>query len=182
MTGENENDLAVLQSLLNQPLSRSHILMVSDLVAQRPQLLNHALALVQSTKKHEAMTASWLLSHLYDRHPMMLYKLEPQLVEMVLSTTSDSVRRNLLRIIAGYPIADAKAGILFDACLQWMVSEKYAIAVRANAMMVLFRICCWVPELIPEVKQNILSVLPYGSAGFRSRANMVLKRLENLSD
>lgn len=184
MTAEyqSDNDLVRLQSLLDQPLSRSHILMVTDWVAQRPQRINQVLVLVQSTKKHDAMTASWLLSHIYDQHPKLIYGLEPQLVEMVLATTSDSVRRNLLRIIAGCPIAEAKAGLLFDACLKWMVSEKHAIAVRANAMMVLLRLCCWVPELIPEVEQQISSVLPYASSGFRSRAKMVLKRLENIAD
>lgn len=177
-----ELDIAFLQSLLRKPLSRRHIMSVANMVAHYPEMMSQAIILVQSDDEQEAMRASWMLSHLYDKKPQLLAEWQPQLVDIGLKTPSDSVRRNLLRIIEGLSLDDQQSGFLFDACLRWMISENYSIAVRANAMQLLYRICCREPELVSEVEQHIRAVLPFGSAGFRSRANIVLNNLTKIQN
>jgi predicted ABC-type transport system involved in lysophospholipase L1 biosynthesis ATPase subunit len=100
------------------------------------------------------------------------------MIALLFSTGSDSVRRNLLKIVADFPIPEAAAAQLFDQCLQWMQDENRAIAVRCNAMQLLYCICQSEPDLASEVKTAILLVNNYGSAGFRSRAKKILKKLD----
>ncbi len=177
VTFESEEE-STLFALLQQPLSRNHILMVVKIVESRPQLLGFTLEIVQSSHQHDAMVASWLLSHLYDSSPELLMEWQPQMVQAVLTTTSDSVRRNLLRILEGLPLKEDQLGILFDTALRWMISENHAIAVRANAMQLLYRISCLEPALIPELRNHIEALMDYGTAGFRSRGKIILKKLQ----
>lgn len=176
-----ESDKAEFLGLLNRPLSRSHIQMVVRLIGERQELIKLAVETIESGSERETVMASWLLSHLYDSHPGLLFTHQSRMIELALNTGSDSIRRNLLRIIEGIPLPEDQLSALFDRCLAWMISENYAIAVRANAMQVLYRICCIEPGLTDELRAHILALQAFGSAGFKSRAKNVLKKLDALN-
>lgn len=169
-------------NLLMMPLSRNHILSLVSLVKQRPELIEWVIDLLKNGQKAEAMKASWLLTHLWDADQSFFIEIQNQIIEAVLSTSDDSVRRNLLRMIDGFSLSEDQQGMLFEPCLEWMVSEKYAVAVRANAMQILYRIALREPDLIPELEQQISSLMDYSSAGIRSRGKKILssfrKRLQ----
>ncbi|MDO8899340.1 MAG: hypothetical protein Q7V19_16935 [Bacteroidales bacterium] len=175
-----ENDFNELLVLLRQPLSKQHILMIASLVEKRPDLLQYVFEVIKSKNQKDAMRASWLLSHLWDRSPQLLRPFQHELTELLFQTNSDSVRRNILRILDGMPVNESDMGNLIDVCIQWMLSENHAIAVRCNAMQILFRICQVEPDLSGEVKACILALNDYGSAGFKSRANKIVKQLKAL--
>ena len=175
-----ENDFNELLVLLRQPLSKQHILMIASLVEKRPDLLQHVFEVIRSKNQKDAMRASWLLSHLWDRSPQLLRPFQHELTELLFQTDSDSVRRNILRILDGMPVNESDMGNLIDVCMQWMLSENHAIAVRCNAMQILFRICQVEPDLSGEVKACILALNDYGSAGFKSRTNKIVKQLKAL--
>jgi len=175
-----ENDFNELLVLLRQPLSKQHILMIASLVEKRPDLLQYVFEVIRSKNQKDAMRASWLLSHLWDRSPQLLRPFQHELTELLFQTDSDSVRRNILRILDGMPVNESDMGNLIDVCMQWMLSENHAIAVRCNAMQILFRICQVEPDLSGEVKACILALNDYGSAGFKSRANKIVKQLKAL--
>ncbi|MDP2235959.1 MAG: hypothetical protein Q8J88_05965 [Bacteroidales bacterium] len=175
-----ENDFNELLVLLRQPLSKQHILMIASLVEKRPDLLQYVFEVIRSKNQKDAMRASWLLSHLWDRSPQLLRPFQHELTELLFQTDSDSVRRNILRILDGMPVNESDMGNLIDVCMQWMLSENHAIAVRCNAMQILFRICQVEPDLSGEVKACILALNDYGSAGFKSRTNKIVKQLKAL--
>ncbi|PKP53942.1 MAG: hypothetical protein CVT92_01910 [Bacteroidetes bacterium HGW-Bacteroidetes-1] len=178
---KNESEKQELTNLLNMPLLKKHILVLVTLVEKKPDLLPLVFEILKSEKQHDVMVASWLLSHLWDSSPGLLKPWQFQIVQQVLVTKFDSVRRNLLRILDGLPILPDQMGILFDACLGWMISDNYAIAVRCNAMQILYRVCCIEPALIQEVRQHIEVLLEYGTAGFQSRGKKVLKQFDILT-
>jgi hypothetical protein len=175
-----EKDLTELLVLLRQPLSKQHILLIASLVEKRPELLEYVFEIINKNHQKDAMRASWLLSHLWDRSPQLLRSFQHELTELLIQTDSDSVRRNILRILDGMPVNESKMGTLVDLCMKWMLSENHAIAVRCNAMQILFRICQVEPDLSGEVKACILALNDYGSAGFKSRANRIVRQLNAL--
>lgn len=178
---KHESEKQELANLLNMPLSRKHVLVLVTLVEKKPELLPVVFEILKSENQHDVMVASWLLSHLWDSSPGLLIPWQIQIVQQLLATKSDSVRRNLLKILDGLPILPDQMGILFDACLGWMISENYAIAVRCNAMQILYSVCCVEPALIQEVRQHIEVLLEYGTAGFQSRGKKVLKQFDILT-
>lgn len=170
----------VLLEALRQPLSKAHMQALSKIVLARTALIGDLFQIIETQSLHDAMLASWLLCHLHEADDKLLETKTEIMIALLFSTGSDSVRRNLLKIVADFPVPEAMAAQLFDLCLQWMMDENRAIAVRCNAMQILYCICKAEPELAAEVKTSIILVNNYGSAGFRSRAKKILKKLDAL--
>jgi hypothetical protein len=152
--------------------------MLAGLLQTRTELIGEVLTIIGSGKGKDPARASWLLSNLWDIDAEILLPFQPELIELVLSTHSESVKRNLLRIIDAYPLPEDRLGELFDVCMAWMLSERSAIAVRCNAMQILYRICVVEPDLSDELIKRISDLLVFGSAGFRSRGQKIIRLLE----
>lgn len=171
-----------LLELLNKHPSKAHMKMICGLLMKNDQLFPLVFEIIRQGDAQSAMRAAWLLSNLYDLEAEALLPYQQQMIQAVLATESDSVRRSLLRVIESGNLSDQdddeQLGRLFDACLRWMVSESHAIAVRCNAMQVLYRICLIEPELAPEVILNIETLIAHGSAGFRSRGKKIIAALK----
>ncbi|GAB1419221.1 hypothetical protein MASR2M12_19860 [Bacteroidales bacterium] len=168
------------KALLNRPFSLNYILMLKDVVVQRPELIGLAVEFAGEGSTREARTAAWLLSHLSDHEPELLKEDQNRIIEVVLSTPSDSIRRDLLRIIVRLPLPDAYLGLLYGSALKWAVNEKHAIAVRANAMQLLYQICEAENGLAAEVEQHLAAILEYGSSGLMVRGKKIISMLQKL--
>lgn len=171
-----------LLELLNKHPSKAHMKMICGLLMKNDQLFPLVFEIIRQGNGQSAMRAAWLLSNVYDLEAEALLPYQQQMIQAVLKTESESVRRSLLRVIESGNLSDQdddeQLGRLFDACLRWMVSESHAIAVRCNAMQVLYRICLIEPELAPEVILNIETLIAHGSAGFRSRGKKIIAALK----
>ncbi len=156
------------------------ILMMKDIVVQRSELISQAVEIAAGGSTREARTAAWLLTHLADDDPMLLMENQTRIIEIALSTPSDSIRRDLLRIILRLPLPEAYLGPLYENALNWALNEKYAIAVRANAIQLLGQICEKENGLAAEVEQYLSPVLDYGSSGLMVRGKKVISRLQKI--
>ncbi|MDP3463412.1 MAG: hypothetical protein Q8S18_11535 [Bacteroidales bacterium] len=168
-----------LVELLRKPLSKSYFNMLAGLLQSRTELVSEVLTVIGSGKGKDPERASWLLSNLWDIDSEVLRPFQHELIRLLLSARSDSVRRNLLRIIDAYPLPDEQLGDLYDVCMAWMLSERFSIAVRCNAMQILYRICVIEPDLSDELVQRINDLLVFGSAGFQSRGQKIIRLLKN---
>ncbi|MEQ8924790.1 MAG: hypothetical protein RLO81_03190 [Fulvivirga sp.] len=121
--------------------------------------------------------AAWVVSKCHDNNPELI---KPYLKEMIKNLGKGqhvAVKRNTLRILQDIEIPEPLWGITADVCFKVMESASEAIAVKVFGMTVLANICQHVPELKNELKLIIEDQMPYGSAGFQSRAKKVLKKL-----
>jgi hypothetical protein len=90
----------------------------------------------------------------------------------------DAVKRNTIRILQFIPIPRSLQGHATAICFDLFKNPKEPVAVRVFSMSVLGRIAEDQPELKGELKLLIEDQLPFGSAGFISRARKVLKQLQ----
>lgn len=121
--------------------------------------------------------AAWVVSHCADKYPELI---EPYIEPMILNLKKNitvAVQRNTLRVLQEREMPDSIIGDAADICFKILESAKEPIAVKVFAMTLLANICKKVPELKNELKILIEDQLPYGSAGFKSRANKILKKL-----
>lgn len=167
-----------LIGLLRKPLSKQHFSLLASRLLARPELIGLVSDVIESGEPGDARRAAWLLSNAFDLDAGLLVPHQEKLIRLVLLAKEDSVRRSLLRVIDGAAVPRQYQGALFDACMQWMISERYAIAVRCNAMQILYRICLEEPELSAELIQQIQELISFGSAGFKSRGNKIISRLK----
>lgn len=140
-------------------------------------LLGNLVELVISNDALISNRAAWVISKCADQNITFL---KPHISKFILALTkakSDGVKRNMLRVLQELVVPKRLHGILVDQCFQIMESKKEAIAIKVFAMTVLSNVCNDIPELKNELRILIEDQLPYGSAGFRSRANKILSKL-----
>ncbi|MCW5910871.1 MAG: hypothetical protein KIT62_07345 [Cyclobacteriaceae bacterium] len=121
--------------------------------------------------------AAWPMSYCVEQQPQLLNPHYSAVSKLLASPSQpDAVKRNLLRALQFVKIPTRYQGRIADCCFAFMTGKE-PIAVKAFAMTVLANLAKENQELKNEIIPIIESQLPYGSAGFISRAKRVLKQL-----
>lgn len=163
--------------LLSGPLTRRASERLAIIALEQTQSIEYLFSIVRRGDQINASRASWVLGHLWDFNPTSLAPFMDEIVDIIITTANQSVRRNFLRIVADSEPETTVLMNLFEHCIQWMISEQHAVAVRCNAMQILYLACKNEPGFSQEVKTYIEACVEYGSAGFRSRAKAIAKQL-----
>lgn len=124
--------------------------------------------------------AAHTLSLTFDKQPDLILPYREKLIQNLDNKNlKSSLKRNILRVLQFTKIEEDWMGSLYDNCFEFLGNPKEEIAVRAFAMVVLYNISNTFPELKPELKAMVESVLdePQVSPGIRSKANHTLKKL-----
>jgi len=128
-----------------------------------------------------AWRAAWACQKISEKHPEWFSEKQfLELVELAISSPPSGLLRGCLSILNNINLPDPIPVDLLNACFDWMISPKSAIAVQALSMKILYRICLKEPDLKPELiayLQNIDSECY--SAGFNSTRRNVLNSLKN---
>lgn len=143
----------------------------SDLLQGLVDLLSH-------DKKMVCQRASWPLVLIADQAPASLAPHLDQLVRHLIQPKSNTVLRNVLRILSvldHYP--ENLEGHIYERCFSVLVDVKMPIACRVFAMTTCANISLQYAELIPELIDVIEEHVPHGSPGFKARAGDELRRL-----
>jgi hypothetical protein len=123
--------------------------------------------------------AGWPLSDIVKEHPEMIKPyLRPMLKSVDRPNMHEAVKRNVMRLMQFIDIPPALAGLAFEKAFTLFSDTGEPIAVRVFSMQVMADVAMMEPELKNEVIVAIEDQLPYGSTGFRNRANKLLKKLK----
>lgn len=121
--------------------------------------------------------AAWPLSYCVEQEPAFLSKHFSTIARMLeTSNLADAVKRNLLRALQFVEIPTRYQGRIANCCFAFLTGKE-PIAVKVFAMTVLANLAITNRELKNEIIPIIESQMPFGSAGFVSRARKVLKQL-----
>lgn len=124
-----------------------------------------------------SMRASRVVWLIAKKYPSFIDPYLPEFLDRLTEFKVDGVRRNILSILVDIPLPDIDLGSLFDICYTWFESEKEPVAIRGNAITILYKISEKEPELKPELIELFQSQLPCDSSGLESRIKDILKRL-----
>ena len=153
---------------------------VAHLAADDPRILLNLIEYSFSDDKKLAFRSSWTLIKVCDKFPEMIYPYLNKLSESLPQITNESVQRSFMRIISLSnlnKIGVKHHGILADFCFKSLISGFSAIAVRAYAMEILFRLTTIYPELKNELLTTINMLQGEGSAGIIARGKQIAKKL-----
>lgn len=179
MNTESDNYIKWL-GLLSGPLTRRASEKLAMHALEQPQSVECLFSVVRTADQVKASRASWVLGHLWDISPTSLALFKDDIIDIIMSTANESVRRNFLRVVADSEPETPVLMALLEHCIEWMISERHAVAVRCNAMQILYLSCIKEPELSREVKTYIESCIGFGSAAFKARGKAILKQLSLL--
>lgn len=124
-----------------------------------------------------SMRASRVVWLIAKKYPSFIHPYLPEFIKKLSQFKVDGVRRNILAILADVPLPDIDLGVLFDNCYTWLESQKEPVAIRGNAINLLYKISEIEPELKPELIDFFEAQLPTDSKGIDSRIKEVLKKL-----
>jgi hypothetical protein len=134
--------------------------------------------LFTSTEYRLVQRASWPVSYCVIAHPILIKKHWATLINNLSKpNTHEAVKRNTLRFLEDIEIPKKYHGQLMDYCFTFLNTPTEPIAVKCFAMTVLHNLAKIYPEICTELKVSIEELLPYASAGIKSRATKILKNL-----
>jgi 8-oxo-dGTP diphosphatase len=145
-----------------------------------PQVFSKLLEYSFSGDQKLAFRASWTLTKVCDKDPQLIYPYIDEIVLKLGNMESESAIRSFLRIIS---LADLSSinmkrhGILTDYCFGILKSGFSAVALKAYAMEILYKLALIYPELGSELEATISILQIDGSAGILSRGRQILRKL-----
>ena len=123
--------------------------------------------------------ACWIVDKTSERCPDLLNNKIPQLIKTLLITQDSSLKRHLTRILCRYQIPEVLLGDLVSRSFD-LLQPAEAVAVRVNAMQLLFNITRYQPDLKGELATVLEMLLEEGgSVGFVNRSSKLLKQLRS---
>lgn len=165
-----------LIKLLEQPQTKSHRDKIIGYVTSQ-QKFDELMLVFAAGPYRVTQRAAWPLSYCVEKHPVFLNKHFRTIIKMLETPDlADAVKRNLLRALQFVKIPIRYQGRLANCCFAFLTGHE-PTAIKVFAMTVLANLANTNRELKNEIVPILESQLPFGSAGFVSRARKVLKLL-----
>jgi len=131
---------------------------------------------VYGDDKKLAQKAAWPLSYVAEAHPDWVMKHLPALLAATKKPgVHIAVIRSVVRLLQFVEIPQELHGEVMDNCFRYIEDVKEKPAVKAFALTVLYNLSREYPEILPEIKEIILSRMELESPAFRARAKVFLK-------
>jgi len=166
---------------LLHPLSRHFVDQMVQEIFRTPSDVYLIYKLIFDPDVKVAWRAAWACQKISEKYPEWFN--ENQFAEMAfltISTSHGGLQRGCLSILNNLPIPDPIPVEFINACFEWMVSPKSPIAVQAQSMKMLYRICTIEPAFKPELLAYLENINTNNySAGFNSTRKNVLNALIN---
>ncbi len=158
--------------------SKKQMLKVVKHVGNNQQRFDELMKLFLASEYRVTQRAAWSVSYIATAHPNLIKKHLKKIIVNLKNPVHDAVKRNTVRLLQFIDLPVSLHGITAAICFKFLNDMKEPIAVKVFSMTVLSNICKQHPELSNELRLSIEAQLPYGSAGFVSRAKKVLKGLD----
>jgi hypothetical protein len=166
-----------IKSALLEEHSKAQALHIASYVMENPGQLEILMQLFFYSEYRIAQRAGMVISKLDDLDAAILLPYQLSMIELLKSDCKPAIARNVFRYLQGKTIPESHQAIVYDLGLSYLSSTQSPIAVKAFAMTTAAGIATLYPELSTELKEEIERQYPYGSAGFKSRAKIVLKKM-----
>ncbi|MFA6403111.1 MAG: hypothetical protein WCX31_16030 [Salinivirgaceae bacterium] len=158
-------------------LSRRNIDLVASWALGQTGAISCLVEITLSQEEKVSSRSSWVLEKLSDQFPGILDEYIPEIITAISTIESSSIRRTLAKVLMLHKIPESLEGQTLDFCLKMIERVKEPVAVKANCMTVLFNLLPKYPELKNEVFAIIETQIPYNSVGFKSRFEVLKKRI-----
>jgi hypothetical protein len=123
--------------------------------------------------------AAWPMSEIAKKHPNLLFKYYSLLIDLLHQPNKhDAINRNILRAFQFVQIPENHEGKVLDISFQLLNSPDEPIAVKAFSMTVIYNLSKKYPDIIPELRASIDSLMPNASAGIKSRGKKILNAIQ----
>jgi hypothetical protein len=154
---------------------------MSLLFDSREQALIHFPSLMEIAMEDNGRInwrASWAADKINESIPGIAADWIPKLTESLPGLAHKGKKRQYLKLISLYPIAERNESFLFDFCMDKLAAENEDVSIRVYAMQILYNISEKEPELKEELLQIIEQEMEYRpTPGILTRGKKLASRL-----
>jgi len=155
--------------------SKANTLQIVGYIGNDLVKFDHLFSLLIKNEEIISQRAAHSVDHCLRRDPSLILPYLDRLVaNLTVPNQHNSIVRTSLRAMGTIPIPEHLQGELLDLCFQFILNEKYAIAIRAFSITVAYNIAKSYPELLTELKYIIENFPDHESAALRSRSKKTL--------
>jgi hypothetical protein len=170
-----------LKSQILKNRSIDHWQSIIEGILESPKLFSTLISYAYDKDEVLSFRASWIMDKCSEQHPHLLNQTKiAKIVAHAIKHPNPSVTRASLRLLSRESAPKSALGALVNQCFIWLASSSSAVAVKVHAMQILCNEAIKEPDLINELILLIEDQMPNGSAAFKARARMVLKKLEKV--
>jgi hypothetical protein len=164
------------RNYLSRTLSRKEIDFLVQELADKPHRIDELLSLVKDNDRQIAWHTAWVLEKFFQQYPEFLSRRSCDfLTDITLTTGNESLRRLTFNIVARTDSSEELSVPLINACFSWIVSANTSIAVKAESIRYLQKVCQREPELLSELKLCVQQLMETtDTSAIRSVAKKVL--------
>lgn len=171
----------ILKNELLTYRSKQEVVRLANRIGGSQDQFDALISVMLSEDYRLAQRAAWVVSHCAQKSPNLLQKHLKSMIDNLKNDIPGAVERNTLRVLQFAELPEELLGITAEVCFNYLLSGSSAVAVKVYAMTILGNISKKYPELSGELKTILEEQLPFGSAGFRSRAKRILRNIDKLS-
>jgi hypothetical protein len=149
-------------------------------IGDSQDLFDEAIRLMLVDKYPISMRSARVVQLVAEKHPNLLRPHVHTLISALTKSKVDGVKRCTLKVLAETPIymSEEDFGELADICFNFAEDENEAIAIRAFAIDILLQVVKKYPEIKPELRAILESIIPFGSTGLKNKCKKILKTLK----
>ncbi len=167
------------KELLEQGHSKANTTIIVNEVCASTQKMEELMQCFIQGPVQITQRAAWPISFIAQEHPQLLNKYYNLLIELLNQPNKhDSINRNILRAFQFVKIPEKHEGGVLDVCFRLLNSSTEPIAVKVFSMTVIFNLSKKYPDIIPELKASIESLMPNAGGGIKSRGHKILKAIQ----
>lgn len=150
-----------------------------EMVRRDELLFAQIYSLIYCENPKIAWHAAWVIDHVSEVDPDKLESYIPEMIDQLPHLKSSSLKRHFTRMLSRHDIPENRLGLLVDV-LYDLLSPAEAIAVRANALQLLYKIALIEPELQAELISVTEAILEEElTPGMISRGKKILWLLKH---
>ena len=149
-----------------------------EMVLRDDSLFSEVYRLIYCDNPKLAWHAAWVTDHASEADPGKLEAFVPEMIEQLPKLKSSALKRHFTRMLISQKIPENQMGQLVDV-LYNLLSPSEAIAVRANALQLLYNIALIEPALQSELISVMEIILEEElTPGMMSKARRLLGSLK----
>lgn len=160
--------------------TKEQALKISAYACSSPQYFKELMQCFLSDEYRLAQRAAWSVSWVAQQNPELIKPYIKNLVGVLKQkNVHDAVIRNSVRILQQIEIPETLHGELMNRCFELVESPATPVAIKAFSLTALYNLSKHYPEIKDELKLVIEANLNNETAAFKSRAQTILKKLNN---
>lgn len=169
----------IREELLKEKIhSKQQALKVSAYACSSAENFKELMQCFLSNEYRLAQRAAWSVSWAAQKKPAIIQPyIQDLIAQLPRKDVHDAVIRNSIRILQKIKIPGEFHADLMNNCFAFIESNTTPVAIKAFSLTTLYILSAVYPEIKNELKLIIEERWNYETAAFRSRGNLILKKL-----